>query len=654
MEQLLDSAPDALIIINEGGTIRLVNRQAEILFGYAPQALVGQSVELLVPDRLRDLHPHLRAGYFAQPTTRPMGAGLELTARRMDGSEFPVDISLSSVETSEGILVSAAVRDITDRKRSEAKFQGLLEAAPDAILAVDNMGKIRMVNRQAQALFGYAREELIGTDLDILVPAKVRDVHPRHRASYFAHPTTRPMGAGLQLAARRKDGSEFPVDISLSALETEDGVLVSAAVRDITDRRRAEEERVALEVKLHRAEMDEERTRNEARLSQVQRLESIGQLAGGVAHDFNNLLAAIMNYAALISHELTRLVGRAGLTDDPDAVTLAEDIEGIKTVATQAAELTRQLLIFSRREVITPEILDLNAVVIDTERLLRRTIGEDVDLGTDLTHDVPRIKADRGQVEQVLMNLAVNARDAMPGGGVLRIETSAVEVDETFAGLHGITPGTYVQLAVSDTGSGMTSQVQQHAFEPFFTTKSKTMGTGLGLATVYGIATQAGGNVILYSEPGLGTTVRVIFPATDALPPAKASQAAAAVLSGHEVVLLVEDARMVREPTRRILEQYGYRALAASNADEALDVFGRHPGEIDLLLTDVIMPGRSGKELVAEVRLVSPRTRVLYMSGYSHDVIVHQGVLEEGAHLIEKPFPVESLLRRIREILDAE
>ena len=496
-EQLLDSAPDGMVIIDHSGVIRLVNRQAEALFGYRRDELIGEPVEVLVPDRVRPVHPAHRAGYFANPTARPMGAGLELAARRKDGTEFPVDISLSSLETEQGMLVSAAVRDITDRRRSEAKFEGLLEAAPDAIVAVDGGGLIHLVNRQAEALFGYAREELIGEPLDMLVPDRVKPVHPDHRASYFANPTARPMGAELELAARRKDGSEFPVDISLSSLETESGVFVSAAVRDITDRKRIEEDRARLEEQLQQAQLDEQRAVLEARLHQSERLESIGQLAGGVAHDFNNLLAGIMNYAALVIDGLKEQRARFGLEDDEAFATLAQDVTDITKVATRAAELTHQLLIFSRREVVKPEVLDLNLIVGDMEKLLRRTIGEDVDLGTVLAPDLPHITADRGQIEQILMNLAVNARDALPGGGKIRIETAAFDVDHRNARVHGVAPGVYVRLMVSDTGVGMTPEVASRAFEPFFTTKAKGEGTGLGLATVYGIATQAGGDVAI-------------------------------------------------------------------------------------------------------------------------------------------------------------
>jgi PAS domain S-box-containing protein len=654
-EQLLDSAPDGVVIIDATGTIRLVNRQAESLFGYHRDELLGQSVDLLVPDRKRGAHPEHRAGYFSSPGTRPMGAGLELSARRKDGTEFPVDISLSSLETVDGLLVSAAVRDITDRKRIEAKFQGLLEAAPDAIVAVDAGGLIHLVNRQAELLFGYPRDELIGQPIDTLVPDRVRSIHPMHRASYFDNPTARPMGASLELAARRKDGTEFPVDISLSSLETEDGVLVSAAVRDITDRKRIEEERAHLEIRLLDAKRDEERAKLEAQLHQAQRLESIGQLAGGIAHDFNNLLAGIMNYAGLVSSTLHDEMSSRQLLDDEVFLTIAQDVEEITKVAKRAAALTHQLLIFSRREVVQPEVLDLNAIVVDLEKLLHRTIGESVVLHTILAPDLPLIRADRGQLEQVFMNLAVNARDAMPLGGKLQIQTTTFEADAEYARDHHVQAGTYVRLTVSDTGAGMSPDVAGRAFEPFFTTKAKGEGSGLGLATVYGIVTQNKGDVVIYSEPGLGTTIRVNFPVTSSAEAGpRAGEPELPLDARGETLLLVEDEEMVREPARRMLVRHGYQVLAASTGHDALKVLSEYTGVVDLLLTDVVMPGLSGKDLAIDVVAHRPKTKVLFMSGYSQDVIVHQGVLDAGVHLIEKPFSADGLLRKVREVLDAE
>jgi CheY-like chemotaxis protein len=330
-----------------------------------------------------------------------------------------------------------------------------------------------------------------------------------------------------------------------------------------------------------------------------------------------------------------------------------QDVEEITKVAKRAALLTHQLLIFSRREIVKSEVLDLNGVLVEIEKLLRTTIPENIEVRTLLAPDLPFIRADRSQIDQVFMNLAVNARDAMPDGGELEIETATVEVDELYARVNGIDSGTYVRLTVSDTGTGMSREVVARTFEPFFTTKPKGEGTGLGLATVYGIVTQAGGDVTIYSEPGLGTTVRVNLPATSDPRSQRVSAPPGAPAPGQgETVLLVEDEEIVREPTRRMLVRNGYRVLAAANAEDALAMLREHFGQIDLLLTDVVMPGRSGQELALEVLEARPTTRVLFMSGYSQDIIVHQGVLDDGVHLIEKPFAGDDLLRKVRDALD--
>jgi PAS domain S-box-containing protein len=628
-EALVDAAPDALIVVDERGTIRIANRQAGTLFGYDVVDLVGRSVDLLVPDAIRTVHPAHRRRYMAQPKTRPMGAQLKLSARRKDGTTFPVDISLSSIETAEGLLVSAAVRDISERVALEAKFEGLLDAAPDAIIAVDEQGLIRLVNRQAESLFGYDRSELIGSTLERLVPERVRLRHPGHREAYVHDPRTRPMGEGLNLAAVRKDGTEFPVDIALSSIRTSEGLLVSAAVRDMTARIEAERERQIITEELH-----------EARLRQAQRLETVGHLAGGIAHDFNNLLAVILNYADFLAEQL------------PEGQ-MRQDVDEIQRAASRAAELTRQLLIFARREVVKPELLELNAVVSGVEKVLRRTIGENVEFVTVLAPLLPSVRADPGQLEQVFLNLAVNARDAMPAGGRLVVETSDVTLDADYADEHpGVTPGRYVRLSVSDTGSGMSPEVVGRAFEPFFTTKPSGQGTGLGLATVYGIVTQAGGNVRIYSEPGHGTLVSIHIPAVDQPAIERSTQDLEPPVKGNgETVLIVEDEPAVLLAAIRILGTNGYVALSQPAPAEAIAMLADGQRRIDVLLTDVVMPGLSGIELARRARELRPGLRVVYMSGYSHEVIGHQGAIYADSALVQKPFTRKELLRTLRDAL---
>jgi two-component system, cell cycle sensor histidine kinase and response regulator CckA len=764
---LLEAAPDAIVGVDAQGTIALVNAQTERLFGYPRAELIGRPVEVLVPEAVRALHPGHRGRYFDRPQQRPMGAGMELAGRRADGTEFPAEISLSALETEEGLLVSAAIRDATERRRAaeaqrqlvsivqsshdaimgktldgvitswnpgatrlygyteeemigsvaevlvqpdgragelaildqvaagerieqyqtervckdgrvitvsltlspildsggriigiasasrdiserqraEVKFRGLLEAAPDAIVGVDPAGRIALVNAQAERLFGYRRGELVGQPVEMLVPHGVRHRHPEHRTRYFTDPLPRPMGAGMQLAARRADGTEFPAEISLSALETEDGLLVSAAVRDVTDRIEAQAER-------ERLRGQAERERLEAQLHQAQRLESLGQLAGGVAHDFNNLLGAILNYAAFVEE---RVVEAAAGPGGEEWRIVCQDIEQIRRAGERATKLTHQLLAFGRREIAQPLVLNLNDIVTDIEQLLRRTLGEHIELAADLAADLLPVLADPGQLEQVLVNLAVNARDAMPGGGVLTIDTGNVVVDDDYATHHHhpVKTGQYVRLRVSDTGSGIPKEVVDRVFEPFFTTKPKGEGTGLGLATVYGIITQADGYVHIYSEPGHGTTVSAMLPVTEQSPqPGAQAPAAPRHERGGETVLLVEDEEAIREVTRRILERNGYRVLTASGGSQALELAAQESVDIDLLITDVIMPQMLGKEVADRLQALRPGIRVLYMSGYAHPVLTSQGTLDPGVTLIDKPFTEAGLIGKIHQVLE--
>ncbi|HEV8064978.1 MAG TPA: PAS domain S-box protein [Acidimicrobiales bacterium] len=641
-EALLEAAPDAIVGVTSAGRIVVANSQAERLFGYDRADIIGQPIELLVPESVRPVHPTHRAGYVQDPKPRPMGAGLELAGRRKDGTEFPAEISLSSVMTDDGLIVAAAIRDVADRISAEAKFRGLLEAAPDAIVGVDSQGLIALVNSQAERLFGYERSEMIGQKVELLVPEAKRSVHPERRSRYVNDPLPRPMGAGMELAGRRKNGSEFPAEISLSAIETADGLLVSAAVRDVSERIEAQAERERL-----RAEAQRERL--EGQLHQSQRLESLGQLAGGVAHDFNNLLGAILNYAAFVVEEVEKL---------PDGLapveTLRNDAQQIRRAAERGAELTHQLLAFGRREVVQPQVLDLNRVVRGVEQLLRRTLGEHVELLADLAAEVSPVLADPGQLEQVLVNLAVNARDAMGSGGALTIDTGDVDVDEAFAAANiDLVPGRYVRLRVSDDGAGMSAEVVEHAFEPFYTTKPKGEGSGLGLATVYGIVTQAGGHAHIYSEVGVGTTFSALFPATDQPAPESASSGGPKQHHGGETVLVVEDEAAMREVTRRILDRNGYKVLVAVNGAEALDLSANFDAPIHLLLTDVIMPQMLGKDVAEAITATRPATRVLYMSGYAQPVLASQGTLDAGVTLLEKPFSEAGLLEKLREVLDA-
>jgi PAS domain S-box-containing protein len=527
----------------------------------------------------------------------------------------------------------------------ELKPETLFESAPDAIVGIGKEGLIELVNAQTEALFGYARAELLRQPVETLVPERLREAHGAHRQGYFADPRTRPMGAGLEMFGRRRDGSEFSAEISLASVETGRGLLVIAVVRDVSERLAMTRERERL-----RFEAEQERLDN--RHLQAQRLESLGELAGGIAHDFNNLLAVIINYAAFVADDLAA-AARAEVGERWEAT--RDDVQQISLAAEQAANLTSRLLAFARRDAVKPEVVDVNEVVAHVEQLLSRTLGEHVQLISSLGEGLWPVLIDPGQLEQILVNLAVNARDAMPEGGTLRVETANVDIDEDYAASRSeLTPGCHVRLRVSDTGTGMSHEAVQRAFDPFFTTKPPGQGTGLGLATIYGIVQRAGGSTQIYSEEGIGTVFTALLPATGQVRSLLQHQIDPARLRGDETILLVEDEESLRRVAQRILGDAGYRVIAAGNGPEALAAASRNPERIDLLLSDVIMPRMPGPQLAERLLRERPEMRVLFMSGFAAPLLGSGGHLDEDVELIDKPFSGPALLARIGKVLERE
>jgi PAS domain S-box-containing protein len=519
---------------------------------------------------------------------------------------------------------------------SDHPYARLLDAAPDAMVAVDQGGRITLVNAQAEQLFGYGRAELVGRPVEILVPDDVKAPHAGHRSHYAADPRPRPMGAGMELSGRRRDGTTFPAAISLSAIDRDGEIIVIAAIRDITDL-------LAFQAERERLKTQAERDKLERRLYQSQRLDSLAQLAGGVAHEFNNLLGVISNCAAFVSEEVMKEAPQVAWH------TVREDVQRIERAAERAASLTRQLLAFARRDVAQPRPLDLNDVIGGIEPMLARMLGEHVEVQADLADGLYPVLADPSQMEQILVNAAVNAGDAMTGGGRLTIQTANTSVGDS-ADPAGPPPGRYASLKISDTGIGMPREILDRAFEPFFTTRTERQGSGLGLAAVHGIVTQAGGDVRISSEPGAGTTLTIRLPATSQ--PAERKPAVQAREGGHgETVLVVEDQAAMREVTRRILARNGYRVITAASGGDAVTVAASHNGAIDLLVTDVVMPKMPGTEAAERIRTLHPAAKVLFMSGYSEGILDSQGVLTAGVALIQKPFTETSLLAKVSEVI---
>ncbi|MBI3483637.1 MAG: PAS domain S-box protein, partial [Acidobacteria bacterium] len=624
VRQILESAPDAMIIGDQGGRIVQVNAQAEKLFGYSRTELVGKQVESLMPGRFRDKHLSHRLRYSAAPRTRPMGIGLYLLGLHKNGSEIPVEVSLGPLQRRDGNFVIAGIRDVTERKKaeqalreSEERYRSLVIATSQIIWTTNPEGEMLEPFRSWQEFTGQSAEEARGRGW-------LNAIHPNDRERVWktcdeAERTGVAIQSEYQL--RRHDGvyrhlscRAVPVRINGGSIREWVG-----ACTDVT-------EQIILA----------------AQLRQSQKMDAIGQLAGGVAHDFNNRLGVIMGYTDLVMEALAP--GHKS----------REQLEQVYKAAESAASLTSQLMAFSRKQVVAPKILNLNAVVSDTDKMLRRLIREDVHLVTVLSPSLGNVKADPGQIEQILMNLAVNARDAMPHGGKLTLETRSVGLDHEYANTHAaVPPGDYVLLAVTDSGTGMDEATKAHIFEPFFTTKEMGRGTGLGLATVYGIVKQCGGFIWVYSEPGQGTTFKIYFPRVHE----SAKEAAAAphtpiAQQGTETVLVVEDEVALRELACEFLQLSGFVPLEARTPVEAIQIAERHKGPIHLVLTDVVMPGMGGRELAGKVKQQRPKIKVLYMSGYPDQAIFQHGVLERGVAFLPKPFSRYDLVRIVREILD--
>jgi PAS domain S-box-containing protein len=623
--RIVESTTDGIWIYDKELVTSFVNARMASLLGYTVEEVSGQPIFAF-------MHEASPAEAMARLSEARQGTGAhgELAYRRKDGTTLWASVRATPLVDSSGRFEAMleVVTDVSSERRADetrAHMAAIVESSEDAILSVRPDGGITTWNRGAETLYRYSASEMIGESVFLLVPSAALEEERR-----LLERVARGEAAGQYETRRsRKDGSVVEVTITLSPVRDARGnvIGVSHIARDLTRQKQTE---AALR-------------QTEEQFRQAQKMEAVGRLAGGVAHDFNNLLSVILSYSNMAVQDLNPA--------DP----LRRDIAEISKASERASELTQQLLAFSRQQVLQPRVIDLGEVVAAMERMLQRLLGEDIELALRPARDLGRVLADPGQIEQVVMNLAVNARDAMPEGGQLTIEMRNVELDATYVSAHfGVAAGSYVMLAVSDTGVGMDAATRARVFEPFFTTKPVGKGTGLGLATVFGIVQQSGGHIGVYSEPGEGSTFKLYLPRTDRSVEARTGAAASASATrGSETILLVEDEEQLRTVTCAILRRHGYRVLEASNGGEAFLISRDFAGEIHLLLTDVVMPRLSGRKLAEQLSPQRPRMRVLFASGYTDDAIVRHGVLVEGVAFIQKPFKPNALLGKVREVLDA-
>lgn len=607
----------AIFMLDARGTIVTWNAGAERAFQYAAEEVIGKHFSLFFSEKdVAEQKPERELGRtIAEGRTENEGWRI-----RKDGSRLWAHVTTTAIFDGEERLQGFAkiTQDQTEWHRSQQLLVSMLDTVIDGIITINEQGQIQSMNAAAQKIFGYSEAEVLDQNVKMLMPEPYYSQHDGYVQNYLRTGKAKIIGIGREVSGLRKDGTRFPIELAVSEFSLDDGRHFTGIVRDVTMRKQLEEQ-----------------------LRQSQKMEAVGRLAGGIAHDFNNLLTVMTMYSEMLIDRM------------PDNKELQQAVVQILKASERATTLTRQLLAFSRQAILEPKVLNLNTVVQETEKMLARLIGEDIRLITVLAPNLSAVKIDPGHMEQVLLNLAVNARDAMSQGGRLTLETRDIELDEMYTRLHPETaPGNYVMLAVSDNGIGMSSEIKNRIFEPFFTTKGPGKGTGLGLATVYGIIRQSGGRIEVYSEQGLGTTFKIYLPALGDEVPQRETTPAVTATRGTETVLFVEDEEAVREISLTVLQEYGYRVLGAANGKEALELAQGYHGGIDILVTDVVMPDINGRQLADALSERLPHLKVLFLSGYTDDAIVHHGVLQAEVAFLQKPFTLNALRKKVREVLD--
>ncbi|KRQ01570.1 histidine kinase [Bradyrhizobium yuanmingense] len=626
LRAVVDTAVDGVILIDARGGILIFNPACEKLFGYCASEVIGRNVKLLMPPPYRDAHDEYLQNYHLTGERKIIGIGREVVGQRKDGSTFPMHLSVGETRQASGESIFVGiVHDLTERERVErelresaARLRAVVDTAVDGVILIDSAGTVLQFNPACERLFKYEADEVLGKNVKMLMPDPYRSEHDGYIRNFVTTGDKKIIGIGREVVGRRKDGTTFPMELSVGEAKQGGSSIFVGMIHDLSDRKRTE-----------------------AQLIQAQKMEAVGQLSGGIAHDFNNLLTVIVGNAEYLAEQL---LSRA------DLKRLAVDI---CSAGERGAELTQRLLAFSRKQLLRPVETECDKLLDSMHKLLRRTLREDIEIATHTDPALRHAFADPAQLESAILNLVLNAQDAMGSGGRLTISAANASLDAGDHNAHPeVGPGEYIVIAVTDTGSGMPKRVLERAFEPFFTTKQVGKGSGLGLSMVYGFVKQSNGHITIYSEPGLGTTVRIYLPAvlakTQDVPLAVEKEA---TQSGSETVLVVEDDPFVRSYAVMSLESLGYKVVSAVDGKEALQTLAA-PLHIDLLFTDVVMPGGvNGWELAGLARKERPELRVLLTSGYALETLAANGHVRQGALILEKPYRKAELARLVREAL---
>jgi PAS domain S-box-containing protein len=627
LSTVVETAVDGVILIDARGCVLMFNSACEKLFKYQASEVIGQNVKMLMPGPYRDEHDGYIDNFHRTGERKIIGIGREVFGQRKDGTIFPMDLSVGETKQDEGSIFVGIIHDLTERARvewalreSNARLKAVVDTAVDGVILIDALGRILEFNPACENLFKYHAHEVIGHNVKMLMPSSYRVEHDGYIRNFLETGERKIIGIGRDVLGQRKDGSTFPMGLSVGEAKQEGESIFVGIIHDLTERKRTEE-----------------------LLVQAQKMEMVGQLSGGIAHDFNNLLTVIVGNAEFLSEKLKARKDLQQLADD------------IGRAGDRGAELTQRLLAFGRRQVLRPVEIACNDLLASMHKLLQRTLRQDIKITTDFDPELTVAFADAAQLESAVLNLAVNAQDAMLSGGHLTISTANASLDDHYKSLHPeVIAGEYVLIAITDDGEGMPKEVIERAFEPFYATKEVGKGSGLGLSMVYGFVKQSNGHLAIYSEPGLGTTVRIYLPQVASKLPRSAEQTqidAGTLPCGTETVLVVEDDPFVRTYSIKSLESLGYSVISAVDGNDALQKL-RADIPVDILFTDIVMPGGiNGWELTDLARQLRPGLPVLLTSGYALETLVKHGRLRAGAVVLTKPYRKAELARRLREVV---